>query len=271
MAKKIEIIGQSLVITDTVTSQVLFEAPKSQYYYKAKLLSQGYIKIYNLDVKDATVNMSNIALSDAVDSTDTPFNEASFRTFARENLGFKVSNGGGSTAVPITQNAQNYSALTAGEAVNDIAYVRESQGTAWLPFTLGGTYYPKGFYVWDGAAWVSDRNAIASALETALADDTAIYNGSVSTSVDIDLSTTDSAHLILQTNSAITVSNTPSVGSSKVLTLRVSSVGNSTLSLPVGWDVVGEYDNTGVDNLINVEFANYPTSGLKVAAIITVR
>ena len=44
-----------------------------------------------------------------------------------------------------------------------LAYVYESQGTKWLPGTVGGTYYPSGIYVYNEAEgeWVSDRNEIA--------------------------------------------------------------------------------------------------------------
>lgn len=52
----------------------------------------------------------------------------------------------------------------------EIAYARNSEGTAWLPGTLLGTYYPSGLYVYDGADWVSDRNAIADQLQTSIDD-----------------------------------------------------------------------------------------------------
>lgn len=48
---------------------------------------------------------------------------------------------------------------------SDMAYVYNSQGTAWLPGTVGGNYYPKGVYIYDGVNWTSDRNSIAIQLE----------------------------------------------------------------------------------------------------------
>ena len=39
------------------------------------------------------------------------------------------------------------------------------QGTSWLPYTVGGTYYPKGWYVWDGIEWVSSKSNVAETLE----------------------------------------------------------------------------------------------------------
>jgi len=52
----------------------------------------------------------------------------------------------------------------------EVAKVTTSQGTAWLPGSLGGSYYPSGFYTWDaaGAAWKMDKTIeqIANALES---------------------------------------------------------------------------------------------------------
>lgn len=42
---------------------------------------------------------------------------------------------------------------------------------------MGGTYYPEGWYSWDGVKWVSDRNAIANAINLIiLKDDLSEYN-----------------------------------------------------------------------------------------------
>lgn len=50
----------------------------------------------------------------------------------------------------------NYSALpSAGSSAGQFYYVTESQGTAWLPGSLGGTYYPVGTYYSNGAEWVT--------------------------------------------------------------------------------------------------------------------
>lgn len=49
----------------------------------------------------------------------------------------------------------NYSALPAANTVPGELYaVLASQGTWWLPGTLGGTYYNKGLYYSDGTNWV---------------------------------------------------------------------------------------------------------------------
>jgi len=60
----------------------------------------------------------------------------------------------------------NFSSLEPGTQIGQLAYTSNSEGTAWLPSTLGGSYYPKGWYVWDGTDWVSDRNTTAAQLES---------------------------------------------------------------------------------------------------------
>jgi hypothetical protein len=60
-----------------------------------------------------------------------------------------MSGGGTSTTV-----VSNYSALPLVSTVSGRFYwVSNSQGTKWLPGTLGGTYYPKGQYRSNGTSW----------------------------------------------------------------------------------------------------------------------
>ena len=47
----------------------------------------------------------------------------------------------------------------------EFAYVREAQGTSWLPGSLGGSYYGRGLYMYDGANWVPSNENIYKALE----------------------------------------------------------------------------------------------------------
>ena len=48
----------------------------------------------------------------------------------------------------------NYAALPLpATAIGKYSNVVNSQGTAWLPGSLGGTYYPKGIYYCDGLTW----------------------------------------------------------------------------------------------------------------------
>lgn len=61
----------------------------------------------------------------------------------------KFSKGGGELEV-----VNNYSALPDPTTVSGSFYwTSNSQGTKWLPGSLGGTYYPKGIYYSNGADW----------------------------------------------------------------------------------------------------------------------
>lgn len=88
MSKKIEIIAKALVVTDTVTSEVIVDVPKGQYYFDTdELYDNGFIVFYNLDFLDNIAERPRlILLSEAVDSTLTPFTESTFEDFCRQNL-----------------------------------------------------------------------------------------------------------------------------------------------------------------------------------------
>lgn len=62
--------------------------------------------------------------------------------------------GGGSSGQGITAVVANYSALpSAAAAADEFYFVESPQGTAWLPGSLGGTYYPAGLYYSNGVTW----------------------------------------------------------------------------------------------------------------------
>ena len=69
------------------------------------------------------------------------------------------------TSSQVGQRAANYDSLTNGSTIGELAYVNQPQGTQWLPYTIGGTYYPQGWYIWDGSVWTSDRNSIVNQLQ----------------------------------------------------------------------------------------------------------
>lgn len=68
-----------------------------------------------------------------------------------------------SSPSPFSFYAENYTDLLTKTDMleGNIAYLKFSQGTAWLPSAVGGIYYPKGLYVYSGSLWISDRNAIS--------------------------------------------------------------------------------------------------------------
>jgi len=80
---------------------------------------------------------------------------------------FNGPSGGGSGGTNITAVVANYSALPAvADATGNFYWVSASQGTAWLPGSLGGTYYPKGLYYSNGVTWeYTETPAQATQLE----------------------------------------------------------------------------------------------------------
>lgn len=98
MAIKFEIIGSALVITDTDIGKIIEELPKRDVYFNNDRLCQTppLVEIYDTDgVNQKGASLRCWPLADVVDENDVAFTEATFRTFARENLAF--NNGGGST------------------------------------------------------------------------------------------------------------------------------------------------------------------------------
>lgn len=71
---------------------------------------------------------------------------------------FIVDNGDGTVTISTDADdiivVANYSALPAPNTVIDQFYwASASQGTSWLPGSLGGTYYNKGLYYSNGVSW----------------------------------------------------------------------------------------------------------------------
>ena len=60
---------------------------------------------------------------------------------------------------------ENFSALPADPITNQLYYASNSEGTAWLPGTLGGTYHPAGPYYYDGGQWKYMDSTIAATQE----------------------------------------------------------------------------------------------------------
>ena len=109
-------------------------------------------------------------------------------TYVNENTQDTFVNFLSSSTRYIEQIALNYSSLRDGTREGVLAYVENSQGTAWLPYTIGGTYYPKGWYIWDGMDWISSKSNVAEAL------DAAVGTGSIVQGDNISLLTNDAGY-----------------------------------------------------------------------------
>jgi hypothetical protein len=90
MAIKIELIGNAVVMSDTVTSEVIGESPKSLVYYDVNELNKNNnVVLLNIDC-DTYVQRNWKAVpigANLVDSGNQAYTVASFKTFARTNLG----------------------------------------------------------------------------------------------------------------------------------------------------------------------------------------
>ena len=90
MAKVFTIDGSALIVTDDVTGKVLVENPKRDTYYNTIPLNDEK-KIELIDTNGVKPNGAILGdqyyLSDSKDPDGVIFTEASFRAFARANLG----------------------------------------------------------------------------------------------------------------------------------------------------------------------------------------
>ena len=82
-------------------------------------------------------------------------NDISAELFQSSNTEWFVSKsssgGGGGTTITVVAN---YSALPSPTTVmGQFYWCSASQGTKWLPYSLGGTYYPLGLYYSNGVTW----------------------------------------------------------------------------------------------------------------------
>ena len=175
MAIKFEILGNNLVLTNTETSSVVFDEFAKESSYVSSKLDGGVAQVVypitgnkNPSTAFGDVIRYSVLLSNAVDSDDTPFTAATFRDFCRNNLG-KTS--GGSTSLSTYYGEyDNYNALVAAYPAGisgRFAYVLNSQGTQWLPSSLGGTYYGAGWYYDTGSIWANKNDAVFEGLNNA--------------------------------------------------------------------------------------------------------
>jgi len=98
----------------------------------------------------------------------------------------------------------------------------------------------------------------------------ALYSSTTTGTVSLDLATFDSWYRVLTGNTDFTFTNTPASGETFVRTLEVITTAAESLTFSTATKVIGTFvnDNTTV-NLITINFANYPTVGLRVTVIIS--
>ena len=177
-----------------------------------------------------------------------------------------VSGGGGSGSQPFAFTADNYTALLAitGMVSGDVAYVSNSQGTQWLPGTVGGNYYANGIYLYTGGSWTSDRNAISyelhldderlDALEASLIDLDLNDLTDVSTGLPVAPTNADDGKVLFYDHNVNNwITDDAVTHGTSVINGKKSSAGTIAKGLPVY--LVG-FDN----DLHTVELANATSS-----------
>jgi len=105
-----------------------------------------------------------------------------------EQIPVVIGAGGSGGSAVWKYNVDNYSDLSSipSPQEGEIARVRFSQGTKWLPGTLGGLYYPSGFYEYRSGNWEIDETieAVAEELENLI--DTKLDSVVGGTNISID-------------------------------------------------------------------------------------
>lgn len=143
-----------------------------EFFYNTKILENSLIKnnLLNVGVRSRFqvnhVIQHPVSISNWVNESDIQYTQLGdlildlgvFLNFSEDaNIG-------------LSQKVEVFDELVSGESDGDLAYVESSQGTSWLPDQVGGvqlsgTYYPSGWYVWNGTEWIADKNAVANQLE----------------------------------------------------------------------------------------------------------
>jgi hypothetical protein len=107
---------------------------------------------YSIYSDDLGVN--NVTFSELTQENGTAYASVqAFELWYAENTGFNPASGG-SGAGTVINTVSNYASLPDPTLVsNDFYWCEASQGTKWLPFSVGGTYYPLGMYYSNGVTW----------------------------------------------------------------------------------------------------------------------
>jgi hypothetical protein len=107
---------------------------------------------YSIYSDDLGVN--NVTFSELTQENGTAYASVSaWELWYAENTGFNPASGG-SGAGTVINTVSNFAGLPDPTLVsNDFYWCEASQGTKWLPFSVGGTYYPLGMYYSNGVTW----------------------------------------------------------------------------------------------------------------------
>lgn len=155
-----------------------------------------------------------------------------------------VDNGNGT--VTISTNADdivvvaNYSALPSPASVaGNFYWVSASQGTSWLPGSLGGTYYPKGVYYSNGVSWEyieTPYQATQAEVNTGTDTNKFVTPATLSNSIQLNSKVDKTPRLTSVTTSA---TPTPNADTTDLYTITALAEG-AVFGAPTGTPVAGQ-------------------------------
>lgn len=106
--------------------------------------------------------LHSISIPNIIKEDDSPYTINEWVDFYTVNTGFffELTNGdGNSGSIPLDQFVDSYSDLPDPTTTQYQIWVcKNSEGTQWLPGSLGGTYYPEGGYASDGVKWIYHKD-----------------------------------------------------------------------------------------------------------------
>ncbi len=140
MAARFEISNNSLVVTDTVTSAVIFDRPAASVYYDLDELNNDRVVITNNNALDPKANpLFTRDLADSQNASAVTFTTTTFRAFANEFLGNSTGGGNGGGVVPTNDH------IFASVSERDSHFAtRLSELIAGTPIFVGGVTLPQG-------------------------------------------------------------------------------------------------------------------------------
>ena len=98
------------------------------------------------------------------------------------------TSGGGGAGI---DTYDTYADLPTPSDPDTVAFVLNSSGTKWLPGTLGGTYYPAGWYIYQSNIWNSIEAPVDEALQLIVAHVADLNNPHGVDKTDVGLSNVD--------------------------------------------------------------------------------
>lgn len=140
MAIKIELIENALVVTDTVTSDVLIDTPAKEVYFDNQSFNNdSEIVFVKIGPRRLFVPIHPaIALADAVDTGDASFTAGTFRTFARTNLGKSSPGAAGAALTTFEKKAdESITSDTVLTLDSDIQATLDANSLYIVSFTIG--------------------------------------------------------------------------------------------------------------------------------------